>query len=122
MSLAIEVHVQAGPRGSSGTTSALASVPSRASWTSESKRPEIQQFVFVAVRPSAKQTRVPHPTLYARLQRQYALSVCRLADGRGAGHSGDDGAGVLLEMVPSASPAARPQCPEFTAERRRRQM
>jgi hypothetical protein len=32
---------------------------------------------------------------------------------------GDDGAGVLLEMVPSASPATRPQHPEFTAEGRR---
>jgi hypothetical protein len=28
---------------------------------------------------------------------------------------------VLLEMVPSASPATRPQHPEFTAEGRRRQ-
>jgi hypothetical protein len=32
----------------------------------------------------------------------------------------DGGAGVLLEMVPSASPAARLAMPEVTAEERRR--
>ena len=92
-------------------------VPGR---TSESKRAESNGLYLSPSARRAEQTR-PSPTRLCPFAAPMCPERLRPRGRARAGHIGDDGAGVLIEMVPSASPAARPQCPEFTAERRRRQ-
>ena len=60
--------------------------------------------VSICRRPPDEPNRpVPTPLVSPRLQHQCALSGCGPRRAR-AGHMGDDRAGVLLEMVPSATP------------------
>ena len=65
---------------------------------------EIQRFVFVAVRPTSRNRPVPHPTRYCPFAAPMCPERLRPSGRARAGHMGDDGAGVLLEMVPSATP------------------